>query len=82
VCNSNDHLARNCKATKAGKVVRAGDNKPTQGTAISFLKTVDSLFPPTEALISQETEEAWTTSNLKSVKTEVPISERIRHSYS
>jgi len=52
-------------------VVRAGDNEPTQWAESSFSKTVDSSFPPTDALVSQETEEAQTTSTPKSVKVQI-----------
>ena len=78
VCNSPDHLARDCKATKSesrGKknwVVRAGDKSTVLSTS-NFAKIVDSLFPSIEASVSavQDTEDTQTTSTPKSVEVQI-----------
>ena len=70
VCDSPDHLARDCKSPKSESrgrknwVVRTED-KPIEISTNNFSKLVDSLFPPIEASVStvQDKEVTQTTTS-------------------
>ena len=76
VCDSPDHLARDCKASKSEShgrknwVVRTED-KPIEISTNNFSKLVDSFFPPIEASVS--TVQGKEVTQIKSIEVQIEV---------